>query len=193
MSPERVKKYKAVAGSESARSALDEGTLTLDEAAAIAEFEGDDPIVERLLRTAGRPWFDHEVERARGQRRAAAEREAASGPWREKGFTVVVYNDAVANELTPMHMLRTEGGETVDESAVKNPGNWAIALTDEAVFTDQDGNPVDESLIDWATEDDPEAQAEEGMLHCDAVIEKIAGIPGDYYCLDPEEEGLTVC
>ena len=192
VSPERVKKYKAVAGSESARSALDEGTLTLDEAAAIAEFEGDDPIVERLLRTAGRPWFDHEVERARGQRRAAAEREAASGPWREKGFTVVDYNDAVGNELTPMYKLRTEGGETVDESAVKNPGNWAIALTDEAVFTDQDGNPVDESLIDWATEDDPEAVPAEGMLHCDSIIEKSEWVPDHYFCLDPDAEGLKV-
>jgi len=190
VSPARVKKYKAVAGSESAKSALNEGTLTLDEAAAIAEFEGDDPTVERLMRVAGRAWFDHEVERARGQRKAAAEREAASGLWREKGFTVVDYNDAVANELTPMYMLRTEGDETVDESAVKNPGNWAITLTDEAVFTDQDGNPVDESLIDWATEDDPEAVPAEGMLHCDSIIEKSEWVPDHYFCLDPDAEGL---
>lgn len=192
VAPDRVKRYKAVAESEMAKSALNEGALTLEEAAAIAEFEGDDPLVERLMRAAGRPWFDHEVERAHRDRAAAAEREAASGPWREKGFTVIEYNEAIANELTPMHALRTEGGETIDESAVKSPGNWAITLTDEAVFTDSDGNPVDESLIDWSTEDDPEAVAAEGMLHCDSVIEKVEWVPGQYFCLDPEAEGLKV-
>ena len=191
VSADRVKASKAVAGSRVAMEAIQDQQLTLAEAAAVAEFDGDEQAVDRLMRAAGRSYFEHEVERARRDRAAAVERENASGPWREKGFRIIRRHEAT--DMVPLNALLAEDGESADESAVKNPANWAITLSDEAVFTDVDGNPVDESLIDWATEDDPEAQAEEGMLHCDAVIEKIAWIPGDYYCLDPEAEGLTVC
>ena len=191
VSPERVKQSKAVSESETAMSALTSGTVTLAEAAAIAEFEGDDVAVGRLMRAIGRNYFEHEVERARRDRIAAGEREKAAVPWREKGFAVLSTNEAIAAEMVPMHALLTAEGDPVDESAIKDPSNWAITLTDEAVFTDLDGNPVDESLIDWATEADPEAQAEEGMLHCDSVVEKIEWVPSTYYCLNPETEGLT--
>lgn len=191
VSPERVKKSKAVSESETAMSVLTSGTVTLDEAAAIAEFEGDDALVARLMRAVGRSHFEHEVERARRDRIAAAEREEAAAPFREEGFMVLSVNDAIAAEMVPLHALLTADGEPADESAVKNPSNWAITLGDEAVFTDMEGNPVDESLIDWATESDPEAQAEEGMLHCDSVVEKVEWVPNVYYCLNPEAEGLT--
>ncbi len=191
VSPERVKKSKAVGESETAMSALVSGTVTLDEAAAIAEFEGDDVVVGRLMRAVGRNYFDHEVERARRERMAAAEREKAAAPFREKGFSVLSINDAIAAELVPLHALLTADGNPADESAVKNPSNWAITLSDEAVFTDLEGNPVDESLIDWATESDPEAQAAEGMLHCDSVVEKVEWVPSTYYCVNLEAEGLT--
>lgn len=190
VSPERVKQSRAVSESETAMSALESGTVTLHEAAAIAEFEGDDAVVDRLMRAVGRNYFDHEVERARRDRIAAAEREEAAGPWREKGFSVISINDAIAAEMVPLHAL-TADGNPVDESAVKNPSNWALVLIDETVFTDLEGNPVDESLIDWATESDPEAQAGEGMLHCDSIAEKTEWVPS-YYCVNPEAEGLTV-
>ena len=191
VSPERVKQSKAVSDSETAMSALAAGTVTLAEAAALAEFQGDDSTVDRLMRAVGRPYFEHEVERARRDRVAAAEREKASAPWREKGFTIVTHNEAIAAEMVPLHALLTAEGGEADESAVKDPSNWAITLSDETVFTDMEGNPVDESLIDWSTEDDPEAQAEEGMLHCDSVVEKTEWVPDVYYCLNPEAEGLT--
>lgn len=191
VSPERVKQSRAVGESETAMSALESGTVTLHEAAAIAEFEGDDAVVNRLMRAVGRSYFDHEVESARMDRIAAAEREKAAEPWREKGFAVIGTNDAIAAEMVPLHALLTADGSPADESAVKTPGNWAIVLTDEAIFTDLEGNPVDESLIDWATESNPEAQAREGMLHCDSIAEKIEWVPSTYYCVNPEAEGLT--
>lgn len=191
VSPERVKQSKAVGESETAMSALISGTVTLGEAAAIAEFEGDDVAVDRLMRAVGRNYFEHEVERARRERISAAEREKAAAPWREKGFAVLSINEAIAAEMVPLHALLTADGNPVDESAVKNPSNWAITLSDEAVFTDLEGNPVNESLIDWSTETDPEAQAEEGMLHCDSILEKIEWVPSAYYCLNLEAEGLT--
>lgn len=191
VSPERVKKSKAVGESETAMSALGSGSVTLDEAAAIAEFDGDDDVVDRLMKSVGRNYFEHEVERARRDRIAAVEREKAAAPWREKGFAVLSINEAIAAEMVPLHALLTADGNAADESAVKNPGNWAITLSDEAVFTDADGNPVNESLIDWSTESDPEAEAEEGMLHCDSVVEKIEWVPSSYYCVNPEAEGLT--
>lgn len=192
VSSERVKKSKAVSGSLTALEALDTGTVTLDEAAAIAEFEGDEDAVDRLMRAVGRSYFEHEVERLRRDRQAEADREAAAGPWRKKGFAVVTRREAADMSAWPLHALQTADGETADESAVKDPSNWAITLIDETVFTDMDGNAVDESLIDWSTEDDPEAEAAEGMLHCDSVVEKNAWVPDVYYCLNPEAEGLTV-
>jgi ParB family chromosome partitioning protein len=191
VSPERVKQSKAVSESEAAMSALTSGAVTLGEAAAIAEFEDDDDAVDRLMKAVGRNYFEHEVERARRDRVSAAEREKAAAPWREKGFAVLSINEAIAAEMVPLHALLTADGNAADESAVKNPGNWAITLSDEAVFTDMDGNPVNESLIDWSTESDPEAKAEDGMLHCDSVVEKIEWVPSAYYCVNPEAEGLT--
>lgn len=191
VSPERVKKSKAVAGSETAMEALGSGAATLDEAAALAEFADDEHAVHTLTRAMGRPYFEHEVERLRRARIAAAAMRAAAAPWREKGFTVTErWGDT--SDWTSLRELRTADGDEVDESAVVNPQNWAIRLTEEAVFTDVDGNPVDESLIDWSTEDDPEAVAAEGMLHCDSVVEKTEWVPDEYFCINPEAEGLTV-
>lgn len=190
VSADQVKASKAVAGSRVAMEAVQDRQVSLAEAAAIAEFDGDERAVDRLMRAVGHSYFEHEVERLRRDRQAEAEREKAAGPWREKGFTVIRRWEAT--EMVPLHALLTAGGDTPDESAVRNPANWAISLSDEAVFTDLDGNPVDEALIDWSTEDDPEAQAEEGMLHCDSVIEKTEWVPDNYYCLNPEAEGLTV-
>lgn len=191
VSPDRVKKSKAVGESESAMSALAAGTVTFDEAAVLAEFADDDHAVNALMRAVGRPYFEHEAERLRRARIAAAEREAAAKPWREKGFAVTDrWGDT--SDMVPLHALLTADGNEADESVVVNPANWAITLSDEAVFTDLEGNPVDESLIDWATDGEPETQAAEGMLHCDAVVEKTEWVPDNYYCLNPEAEGLTV-
>ena len=190
VSAERVKQSKAVGDSQTAMSALGSGSATLNEAAALAEFEGDDDAVNRLLQAVGRPYFEHEVERLRRDRQAEAERQAASVPWCEKGFTVI-RRHGDADGAVPLHALLTADGKLADESAVKNPANWSITLIDETVFTDKDGNVVDESLIDWSTENDPEAVAEEGMLHCDSVIEKNEWVPNTYFCLNPEAEGLT--
>jgi ParB family chromosome partitioning protein len=192
VSPDRVKQSKAVGESETAMSALHAGTVTLGEAAALAEFEGDQRATDRLMQAVGRSYFEHEVERLRQDRQAEADREEAAGPWREQGYTVVRRSEAASMDAMPLHALLTAEGEPADESAIKNPANWAITLSDEAVFTDSDGNPVNESLIDWSTEDDPEAEAEEGMLHCDSVVEKVMWVPDSYYCINPEAEGLTV-
>jgi ParB family chromosome partitioning protein len=199
VSPERVKQSKAVGESETAMSALDTGKVTLNEAAVLAEFEGDDEAVSRLMRSVGHPYFEHEVERLRRDRQADIDREAAAAPWRKQGYAVVRRREVADLDAMPLHALlmadgtpADQSGAPADESVVKNPNNWAITLSDEAVFTDMDGKPVDESLIDWATENNPEAEAEEGMLHCDSVVEKTEWVPDVYYCINPEAEGLTV-
>ena len=199
VSPERVKKSKAVSESETAMSALEAGTVTLDEAAGLAEFEGDEEAVNRLMRAVSRPYFEHEVERLRRERQADIDREAAAAPWRKQGYAVVRRREVADMSAWPLHALlmadgrpADQSGAPADESVVKNPNNWAITLSDEAVFVDTDGNPVDESLIDWSTENNPEAEAEEGMLHCDSVVEKTEWVPDVYYCINPEAEGLTI-
>ena len=61
VSPERVKQSKAVSQSEAAMDALGSVAVSLSEAAAIAEFEGDDDVVSRLMRAVVRNYFEHEV------------------------------------------------------------------------------------------------------------------------------------
>lgn len=192
VSPERIKQSKAVAGSPTAMTALAERTATLAEAAGIAEFEGDEDAVRRLLYAASRGYFDQELERLQREKAEAAEREAAAEPWRKQGYEVVEGYPGYDSGMVPLYRLRTAEGDEVDQSAVGDPTRWAVRLSEESRFTDMEGNPVDEQLIDWATENDPEAQAAEGMIHVDSVIEKTEWVPAEYYCLDPEAEGLAV-
>ena len=63
-------------------------------------------------------------------------------------------------------------------------------LDEEIGFVDREtGERVDENSVDFATEDDPNAPAEEGLRHFSTVLETTVFVP-EYYCLDREGAGL---
>lgn len=192
VSTERVKQSKAVSASSTAMEALEERTATLAEAAGIAEFEDDPDAVRRLLNAAGRGWFDAELERLRADRADAAERARIAASYTEQGFTVLDRYPSYDGTNVPLAYLRDADGAAISESRVSDPQHWALTLGEDSVFYNADGDRVDESLIDWAVEEDPEAEPAEGMLHPATLTEAVEYVPSAYFCRDPEAAGLTV-
>jgi ParB family transcriptional regulator, chromosome partitioning protein len=195
VSAERVKQSKAVAASAVAMEALHGKTATLIEAAGIAEFEDDPDAVVRLLQAAGRNYFDQELERLRQARKEAAQRERAAQEFATLGYTVLDAYPRYGSGQVPTTALRTADGQPVDEAdpaIVANPQHWSVILDEESVFTDAEGNRVDETEIDWSTEGDPEATPEEGKRHADSITETTEFVPSAYFCHNPDAEGLTV-
>lgn len=192
VSPERVKQSKAVANSQAAMEALHDRELTLAEAAAIAEFEDEPDVVDKLLQAAGRAWFDAEVERFRRMRAERAERQKAAKAYTEQGFTVLEEYPGYGDGWIPLHHLRTADGSEPDESVVTDPSLWAVMLEENPVFYDADGNKVDETLIDWGVEGQPDEEPEEGKLHPDVLTEVSEFTPEFYFCRDPQAVGLSV-
>lgn len=191
VSAERVKDAKAVAASTAAMDALSSRTVTLAEAAGLAEFEDDPDAVEQLTRAAGRNYFDHELQRLRDRRADRARRDTAAVLWSALGYTVLDGWPQYGSGQVPLdHLLRD--GEPVDEQAITDPHHWSIMLDEESVFTDADGNRVDESRIDWATEDDAEAVPAEGMVAVSSVTESSEWVAQNYFCHDLAAAGLTV-
>lgn len=192
VSAERVKQSKAVAGSPVAMEALHERAATLAEAAGIAEFDDDPDAVTRLQRAAGRGYFEQELERLRTARAERAERERAVAAYEELGYTVLDSYPGYGSGQVPLTHLLVDG-VAADESVVKDPKHWSVILDEEEVFTlKATGESVDETTIDWSTENDPSLEAEEGKLHASLITEAISWVPSNYFCHDPEAAGLTV-
>lgn len=189
-----VKAAAAAAGSTVAMDALNTGQLSLVEAAAITEFEDEGPeVLRKLLDAAGRPQFEHTVAQLRQQRLAARALEEATEKYRAQGYQVLderpAWRDTTYVEL---RWLRTADGAAVTEEAITNPAHWAVWLDEEMGFVDRTtGERVDEDSIDFMTEEDPDAQPEEGLRHFSTVLETTVFVP-EWYCVDPEGAGLQL-
>lgn len=192
VSPERVKQSKAVAGSAVAMDALHGKTATLEEAAGIAEFEDDPDAVNMLIRAASRNYFGQELERLRQQRVYKAEQERHAKAYEELGYQVLTAWPNYGDGHVPLHQLLDAEGNEATEVNVTNANHWSVMLSEEAVFTDAYGKPVDEALIDWATEDSPETEAREGMIHAQSVKESTEWVVSNYFCRDLDGAGLTM-
>ena len=187
-----VKAAKAIAGSQVAIDALSEGQLSLDEAAVLAEFEADENAVERLLRHAGRPTFEHTAAQLREDRAYAGELAKAEQQWRDQGYTVLSEPPRWWDvDFVRLDFLLKDGQEAT-VADVSNPAHWAVVLCQEARLvkkgTDEE---VFEEDIDWNTQDQPDATPGEGLLHADGVEEVEAFVPESYYCTNLAEAGVT--
>jgi ParB family chromosome partitioning protein len=180
-----VKAAKIVAGSPVALEALSACQLTLPEAAAAVEFEGDEHAMRRLIDAAGRPQFEHTLAQLREDRKLSY----VEQDWRDRGFTVLSEPPPASGEYIPLTRLRKDG-EPVTE--VTDPAHWAVWLSQDDVLTVKEtGERVDEFAVDWNTELHPDSEPGEGLLHVNAVIESTEYAPR-YWCIDPEAAGLTV-
>jgi ParB family chromosome partitioning protein len=126
--PAHIKKALAVAGSELAVTAAERYTLTLDQAAVLAEFDGDADAVKALVVTAKKDpgQWDHVVSRLRQDRKAVAARAAAVKALVDAGVTVIdrpSHRDAA----TRLSNLADDKGKELDaENHAACPGHAAV-------------------------------------------------------------------
>jgi hypothetical protein len=91
-----------------------------------------------------------------------------------------------------LRYLRTVDGAEVDEDVVTDPAQWAVLIEEDSAVVDVvTGDVVDESAVDWSTEDDAEAAPEEGKRHANTVKDGTVYLPA-YYCLDYLAAGFTL-
>ena len=188
-----VKAAGTAAKSQAAMEALSTDQLSLTEAAALAEFDDMPGALDRLVRDAGTQWFDHTVAQLREQQSSMRAQQEAETPWHEKGFTILDgYPHSWDVECVELSYLRTLAGEEADETVVTDPSKWAVMLTEEDIWVDvETGETVDDSTVDWDTQDDPEGAAAEGLRHANTVKEATRFVP-EYFCLDYAAAGLAL-
>lgn len=127
-----------VAASPIARDGIETHTLTLEQAAVLAEFEDDEAAVERLTRAAERGGFDHCAQRLRDDRAAKAEAEQFAQNLTGQGLTVVDEPDTHEGRLT---WLRDEQGEALtEETHAACPGHAVFVDARWEHDTDEDGH-----------------------------------------------------
>jgi ParB family transcriptional regulator, chromosome partitioning protein len=177
------------------RASGDAARLT---AAVVHIIDQDGPeAVDRLVRAAGTPQFDHVVSQLRCERAGAQALAQATAHYTERGFTILDEQQRWGwdPDRVPMRYLQRDGddGEPagVDESVIIDPQHWAVWLDEYTEYVDSDGNLVEEEQIDWDTADDADAEPPEGLRHADCVRERPAFAP-DWFCLNPGAAGLQV-
>jgi ParB family chromosome partitioning protein len=183
----------SVADSATALAALEDGQLSLTEAAALREFEGDEPAVNALLAVAGTGAFDHRVAQLRQDRIAEQARADAESTYRQQGFMILTERPAWRDtSVVLLRHLRTPNSHEATQAAVTDPAHWAVLMVEDTVLVDTvTGEPVDEADVDWSTEHHPERQPAEGARHADTVMDKTVWAP-EYYCRDPQACGLAL-
>jgi ParB family chromosome partitioning protein len=119
----KVEAALGVAASETARAVQVEHNLTIDQAAAIVEFEGDDEAVEKLTRVAVETpaQFAHTAQRLRDTRRNEAAMEAARLALADAGIKEATWADVkgYGSKAKAVGDLRGASGErmTAEEHA----------------------------------------------------------------------------
>jgi len=114
-----VKTAVTVAENQLAASAVQTHALTLDQAATLIEFEGDDSTVDKLIDTATNSpsQFAHVAQRARDDRARAAARAEAEAKLTEAGYVVLTsqpgYYDTDYTPLTDL--IDSEGNKVTDD------------------------------------------------------------------------------
>jgi len=191
LAKDTVKAAAAVGKSDAAMRGLAEGQLSLEEAAALTEFEDIPGAVSRLMQAAGSRRFEHVVSQLR-QERISAEAEAkAAQHYIEAGFTVLDEQPSLDPECVPLYRLRNAEDAEADESAVTDPSHWAVLLFESECWADvETGAVVNEDEVDWDTHEDPEATPAAGLRHASTVTETMVFTP-QYFCLDYRAVGLT--
>ncbi|WP_276823297.1 ParB/RepB/Spo0J family partition protein [Mycolicibacterium mageritense] len=188
-----VKAAGAAAQSSAAMDALNDGQLSLTEAAALAEFADMPGAVKRLTAVAGTGRFDHEAARLREEYVSWQAEQAAAQTWRDKGFTVLDQRPRSWDiEMVDIFYLRDANGEPVAEDVVTDLTHWAVYLDEnEAVIDINTGEEVPEDAVDWSTQDDPTATPEDGLRHANTVKDGTVFRP-EYYCRDYAAAGFSV-
>lgn len=192
-----VEAAAAAAGSSSALEAMDHSQLTIEQAAALVEFEDDPDAIAYLTQAQSPGDFDHRVSERRQQTATAAARAEAAAAYIEQGYTMLaglpswsnpdsVYKYRLVGLCTP------DGKPVPDEVPSANPSLWAVWLEETTAYIDtRSGDDVDEQEIDWDVDaDDHDTPAEDGYIH-PRFIEEATRFEPAYFCKDIAAAGLT--
>ncbi|MFC6130161.1 ParB/RepB/Spo0J family partition protein [Mycolicibacterium llatzerense] len=197
MPKDTIKAAHTAAGSQAAMEYLDSTQISLEEAAALAEFEDDPAALARLVNAAGTRQFDHTIAALREARASAQAEAKVAAEYAERGFTVLAERphrtDSAAVPMTYLVTHDADGAEVdATEAAVTDPAQWAVLLYEGTVLVDRStGEPVDEDAVDWATQDDDAATPDSGLRHANTVEDRETYLP-EYFCLDYAAAGLSV-
>jgi ParB family chromosome partitioning protein len=162
--------------------------------AGLVHIIDDDPdAVNTLIEVAGTRRFEHRIQQLRHARETQRAYDAAVQEYTERGHQVIedtpVWGDTSCVALD--HLL-TADGEQATEAAITDPAHWAVTLYEEDGYADAEtGEIVAGELIDWSTQDDPEAQPQEGFRHANSVVDKTIYVP-EYFCTDYQAAGLAL-
>lgn len=117
----------ATRGNDAARKHIEEAQLTIEQAATLAQHEGDKNAHRRLLMAAERGGFAHEAARIEREKKDAAARAAAIKPYKKQGI----------------HVLDHRAYSHYASGLVEHyTGRDRIKLHPISNFTTADGNPV---------------------------------------------------
>lgn len=191
-----VEAAAAAAGSTSALAAMDDSQLTIEQAAALVEFEDDPDAIAYLVQAQSPGEFEHRVSERRQHAATAAARAAAATEYTALGYTMLAglpsWGDTESLYKYRLTSLCTAEGTSVgDEVPAANPALWAVWLEEMPAFVDtRTGEDVAEHEVDWDVDaDDHDTEAEEGYIH-PRFINEVVRFEPVYYCKDLAASGL---
>ncbi|WP_067722800.1 ParB/Srx family N-terminal domain-containing protein [Nocardia yamanashiensis] len=170
-----------------------DGQLTLEQSAALIEFEDDPQAVATLTDAARKGQFDYVATALRNKRESDAAYAEAAAVVEAEGFTVL-YHEPKWNErdtYVSSNRLHGPDGTAFDPATITEPKHWAVWLDDyEKYFVREDGREVPEHAIDWDTQDNPDQPPHEGLYAvADIRVEQVW--LRHHYCIDVPATGLT--
>lgn len=196
----------SVATSQVARERMDRGGLTLEQAAALAEFDANPDAVAEIEQSIG--WgqaIDHTVQRLRDKRAEDEQRHGEVQRLREQGLPVLdvaeTPRDLYALRLD--RLVRAEDGHPVPEdqwphvtgSAVVVDTQWQWAThgpaTDLREGTEPETTGLEHRADDQADEVDRDEAEDKGDRE-DGESEQVQVLVAVWICTDPEAAGLCL-
>lgn len=159
-----VKAAITAAGSGASRDAAD--MLTLEQAAALAEFDGDSEAIEALLFAAEDGQFDHALSRLRQDRAEAEAIASLTDQLRAEGKTMADERPGYGNDFTrPIQLDRLtdrDDKEPITEAEHTDcPGHaYYVSMQGVDTYSDAEGNALSEDEVDNLVEAESRAHAE---------------------------------
>lgn len=192
-----VEAAAAAAASTSALDAMDNSQLTIEQAAALVEFEDDPDALTYIIEAQSPGEFEHRVSERRQHIATAAARAEAATAYIGQGYTMLAgqpsWGDSNNLYKYRLQSLCTPDGKSApNDSPAANPALWAVWLEEMPAYIDtRTGTDVDENEVDWDVDaNDHDTPAEDGYIHPRFIEETVRFEPA-YYCTDRAAAGLT--
>ncbi|NKS56559.1 ParB N-terminal domain-containing protein [Rhodococcus hoagii] len=178
----------AVARNDTARERLTDLDLTLDEAAAFAEFADDPAALAALEHAIGTGRLAHVAQSLRDRRAEHAAALEAGRAYAAEGITIYTEHPTYGSGPRPLHSLVDADGKEPTREDIA-PEHLAAYMQGRVIYLDKEtGEEVDEDAIDFTA--GPDDEPEEGYHHPDTVDASHDDYRAFWYCIDPDAAGL---